>query len=103
MTNLINNAVKFSDDSSDIDIAVSGGSVLVSDRGPGIPAADLPFIFDRFYRATTARAAPGSGLGLAIVKQIVEAHGGTVHAGNRVDGGAEVGFVLPVRGPAAGG
>ena len=96
VTNLVNNAVKFSDHDTEIDIAVSIGELTVSDRGPGIPADDLPFVFDRFYRATTARSAPGSGLGLAIVKQIVSGHGGTVRAANRLDGGAQIGFSLPV-------
>ena len=96
VTNLINNAVKFSDQGTEIDVDVSATAVTVRDRGPGIPDADLPFVFDRFYRATAARSAPGSGLGLAIVNQIVTAHGGTVHASNRADGGAQIGFSLPV-------
>ncbi len=96
VTNLVNNAVKFSDHDTEIDIDVSIGAVTVSDRGPGIPADDLPFVFDRFYRATMARSAPGSGLGLAIVKQIVSGHGGTVNAANRLGGGAQIGFSLPV-------
>ncbi|MDG1087530.1 MAG: sensor histidine kinase, partial [Acidimicrobiales bacterium] len=96
VTNLINNAVKFSDQGTEVDVEVSAIAVTISDRGPGIPDADLPFIFDRFYRATAARSAPGSGLGLAIVNQIVAGHGGTVHASNRADGGAQIGFSLPV-------
>ncbi len=100
ITNLINNAVKFSDESTEIAVEVTPGSVLVQDRGRGIPPSDLPFVFDRFYRATTARSAPGSGLGLSIVKQIVAGHGGTVQALNRAGGGAEIGFVLPTMGSA---
>lgn len=96
VTNLINNAVKFSEVGTDIDIDAAAGTVTIRDRGPGIPDTDLPFIFDRFYRATTARSAPGSGLGLAIVKQIVTGHGGSVHASNRDGGGAQIGFSLPV-------
>ncbi|MCL4113915.1 UNVERIFIED_CONTAM: hypothetical protein GTU68_024099 [Idotea baltica] len=99
ITNLVNNAVKFTDDDTEIDIDVFDGSVTVSDQGPGIPAEDLPHIFDRFYRATAARSAPGSGLGLAIVHQIVVGHGGTVHAANRPEGGAQIGFSLPVVAP----
>ncbi len=56
------------------------GTVEVSDDGPGIPADDLPYIFDRFYRSAKARALPGSGLGLAIVRRIADMHGGTVEA-----------------------
>lgn len=96
VTNLINNAAKFSEPPAPIEISVSGGSVTVHDRGAGIPEADLPHIFERFYRATAARSAPGSGLGLAIVHQIVTGHGGHVTAANRVGGGTSIGFVLPV-------
>ena len=52
--------------------------IIVTDQGPGISEADLPFVFDRFYRAPSARGMPGSGLGLAIVRQVAEAHGGEV-------------------------
>ena len=58
----------------------AGGTVEVSDDGPGIPADDLPYIFDRFYRSAKARALPGSGLGLAIVRRIADMHDGTVEA-----------------------
>jgi len=95
ITNLVNNAVKFSERTTEIDVHVSSTAVTVLDRGVGIPEDDLPQIFERFYRATVARSAPGSGLGLAIVRQVVEGHGGTVSAANRDGGGAEIGFVLP--------
>ena len=65
---------------------VSDGEVIVRDHGPGIDEDDLPHVFDRFYRARSARGMPGSGLGLAIVRQVAEAHGGTVVA-ERADGG----------------
>ena len=96
VTNLVNNAAKFSDEGSPIEISVSNRHVTVHDRGPGIPESDLPHIFERFYRATVARSAPGSGLGLAIVEQIITGHGGHVTAVNREGGGASIGFVLPV-------
>jgi two-component system sensor histidine kinase MprB len=70
--------------------------VIVSDSGPGIPAADLVHLFDRFYRSVEMRSKPGSGLGLAIVQSIVEGHGGGVFARNAEGGGAEIGFVLPL-------
>jgi two-component system sensor histidine kinase MprB len=95
ITNLIENAAKFDTSGGDIEVIVDGGAVTVLDRGPGIPVDDLPLIFDRFHRATSARTMPGSGLGLAIVREIVERHGGTVRAAARPGGGAEVGFVLP--------
>ena len=73
---------------------VAEGRVTVADRGPGIAEADAGRIFDRFYRANTARGLPGSGLGLSIVRDVVEAHGGSVFARPRDGGGAEVGFTV---------
>ena len=94
--NLVDNALKWGPPPTPVDITLSGGELLVRDYGPGIPEEDLPYIFDRFYRTPAARALPGSGLGLAIVKGVAEAHGGRVHARNHPEGGAEVGFTLPV-------
>lgn len=93
--NLLENAAKWSPADSIIEVTVEGRRLAVLDSGPGVADADLPHIFDRFYRADSARSAPGSGLGLAIVKQAVEANGGTVFARNRPGGGAEIGFELP--------
>lgn len=95
ISNLVDNAVKWSPDGEPVAISVSGGRVVVADAGPGIPAGDEARIFDRFYRADAARTTPGSGLGLAIVRKIVEGHGGTVFAGTSEQGGAAVGFQLP--------
>lgn len=78
--NLADNALKWSPRDGRIRISAAGGIVEVSDDGPGIPANDLPYIFDRFYRSAKARALPGSGLGLAIVRRIADMHGGTVEA-----------------------
>jgi signal transduction histidine kinase len=80
VSNLVDNALKYSRPDGRIRISAAGGTVEVSDDGPGIPAADLPYIFDRFYRSAKARALPGSGLGLAIVRRIAETHDGTVEA-----------------------
>lgn len=79
--NLVDNAIKWSPPGGEVLVEVAaGGTLSVSDQGPGIATEDLPFVFDRFYRAKAARSLPGSGLGLAIVRQIAEAHGGTVRA-----------------------
>ena len=84
--NLLDNAAKWSPPNGEVEVAVRGGEVTVRDHGPGIADEDLPYVFDRFYRASSARGLPGSGLGLAIVRQVAEAHGGTVTA-ERAEGG----------------
>jgi two-component system sensor histidine kinase MprB len=96
MTNLVDNAAKFAGDAGPIEITVHGGRVEVLDRGPGIDPIDLPRVFDRFHRAESARSRPGSGLGLSIVREVAVGHGGSVFAHARVDGGAVVGFEIPV-------
>jgi len=96
ISNLIDNAAKFDRSNSPIEIVVNRGAIIVSDRGPGIPEADLSFVFERFHRSVTARTMPGSGLGLSIVAEVATSHGGTVVARNRPGGGAEVGFSIPV-------
>jgi two-component system sensor histidine kinase MprB len=85
--NLLDNAAKWSPDGAEIDVRLADGELTVRDRGPGIAEADLPHVFERFYRATSARGMPGSGLGLAIVRQVAEAHGGTVTAEHAPGGG----------------
>ena len=84
--NLLDNAAKWSPPEGDVEVSVRDGEVVVRDHGPGIDESDLPYIFDRFYRAPSARGRPGSGLGLAIVRQVAEAHGGSV-AVERPEGG----------------
>ena len=89
VTNLLDNAIKWSPPGQVVEVTVEGRQVTVRDHGPGIDPADLPFVFDRFYRAPAARGLPGSGLGLAIVRQVAEAHGGSVSA-DRAEGGGAV-------------
>ena len=86
VANLLDNAAKWSPPGGEVEVGVHGGEVTVRDHGAGIADEDLPYVFDRFYRASSARGLPGSGLGLAIVKQVAEAHGGTVTA-EAADGG----------------
>ena len=90
VANLIDNAEKWSPPGAAIDVRVADGEVSVRDRGPGFGADDLPRVFDRFYRARSARGMPGSGLGLAIVRQVAESHGGSVAAENADGGGARL-------------
>jgi two-component system sensor histidine kinase MprB len=86
VSNLLDNAAKWSPPGGKVEVAVLDGQVVVRDHGPGIEEDDLPYVFDRFYRSPAARKLPGSGLGLAIVKQVAEAHGGGVGA-ERAEGG----------------
>jgi len=95
ISNLLDNAAKWSPPGGEVEVAVRGGEVSVRDHGPGIGSADLPFVFDRFYRADSARGMPGSGLGLAIVRQVAESHGGSVTAEAVEDGGTRVRLRLP--------
>ena len=92
--NLLDNAAKWSPPDGEVEIAVHGGEVTVRDHGPGIDEEDLPYVFDRFYRASSARGLPGSGLGLAIVRQVAQAHGGTVVAERAEGGGTLMRFNL---------
>jgi two-component system, OmpR family, sensor histidine kinase MprB len=96
IANLIDNAIKWSPAGAPVEVTVTDGTVTVRDHGPGIDPADLPHVFDRFYRAAAARTLPGSGLGLAIVRQVTEAHGGTVTAEAAAGGGSLFTLRLPV-------
>jgi two-component system sensor histidine kinase MprB len=95
VNNLLDNAAKYSPDGGDVDVTLRGGVLTVRDHGPGVPADELPHIFDRFFRATNARGQAGSGLGLAIVKQVADRHGGSVTAAQASGGGLAVTFALP--------
>lgn len=101
LRNLLDNAIRHTD-AGDISVVCEAAEglarVAVNDTGEGIPQEDLPFVFERFYRADSARARQtgGSGIGLAVSRRIVEDHGGRVFARNRESGGAGVGFTLPL-------
>lgn len=97
---LVDNACKFDATTEPIQVVVDDRSVVVHDHGPGIPAAEVDLVFDRFHRADTARALPGSGLGLSIVREVARCHGGDAFAEPAPSGGARVGFsVAPLPPP----
>jgi two-component system sensor histidine kinase MprB len=101
VANLLDNARKWSPPKGLVEVQLRDGILAVRDHGPGFQDADLPHIFERFYRADRARGLPGSGLGLAIVRQAAEAHHGYVRAENAPGGGAriEVSFGVPLTVP----
>ncbi|MBQ1012309.1 HAMP domain-containing histidine kinase [Micromonospora sp. M51] len=103
--NLIDNASKWSPAEQPVQVrlrAEGASAVLeVDDAGPGIDAADVPRVFDRFYRAESARALPGSGLGLSIVQRVVDAHAGQVIVTRSARGGALLRIILPAAAPPA--
>jgi two-component system, OmpR family, sensor histidine kinase MprB len=90
VANLLDNAAKWSPQNGVVEVAVRAGQVTVRDHGAGIDEDDLPHVFDRFYRARSARGMSGSGLGLAIVRQVATAHGGTVVAERAEGGGTRI-------------
>jgi two-component system OmpR family sensor kinase/two-component system sensor histidine kinase BaeS len=98
LTNLLSNAVRHTPAGGAITVTVGaangGVSVAVADAGDGIAAADVPHIFDRFYKGQASR---GSGLGLTIAKRLVVAHGGEITATSRLGQGTTVAFTLPSR------
>ncbi|MFJ1974223.1 sensor histidine kinase [Streptomyces sp. NPDC087903] len=97
VVNILDNAVKFSPEGGTVDVRLGGGVLTVRDHGPGIPADELPHVFDRFWRSPSARALPGSGLGLSIVARTVQQAGGEVSL-TQADGG---GTIATIRLPGA--
>ena len=97
--NVLDNAAKWSPPGGRVGRVAQADSawhLTVTDQGPGIAPEDLPHVFERFYRAPTARSMPGSGLGLAIVKRVVTSHGGTIELTSPPGGGTRVEIVLPL-------
>ena len=99
--NLTDNAVKYSRPGDRIEIRAAesegGVGVVIADTGAGIPADEVPGVFDELSRASTARGVPGQGLGLALVRSVVGRHGGRVHLDSRMGVGTSVSLWLPVR------
>ena len=103
VTNLLDNAAKWSPPGGTVTVRLREGALRVADQGPGIAEHDLKHVFERFFRSPEARTMPGSGLGLAIVRQVAENHGGRVAAARAQGGGALLGVWLPGNpGPLAG-
>src|SRR5205823_5736496 len=107
-TNLLENAVRYSPEGASVEVSVSrddGGParVVVQDQGPGIAVADLPHVFERFYRGdpSRTRATGRFGLGLAIAKALVEAYGGTITAESKPGNGTRMTVELPIDGSPA--
>ena len=96
ISNLVDNAIKFSGGTSEVEIHVGSKRVEVRDHGPGINDEDKPHVFDRFYRATATRSMPGSGLGLSIVSQFAEDHNASAYVLDNVGGGVIVGIQFTV-------
>ena len=101
IVNVLDNAVKWSPRSGVVEVSLRAGELVVRDHGPGIDDRDLPYVFDRFYRAAGARSLPGSGLGLAIVRHVAEMHRGDASAERCPDGGTVVRLRLSGRADAA--
>ncbi|WP_109506761.1 sensor histidine kinase [Nocardioides speluncae] len=95
VTNLLDNAAKWSPVGGVVSLSVHNGVLTVDDQGPGIAEDDLPQVFDRFYRSPESRGMSGSGLGLSIVRQVAHRHGGAVSAGAAPGGGARLMMMLP--------
>jgi two-component system, OmpR family, sensor histidine kinase MprB len=95
VTNLIDNAAKWSPEDGTVTVRLLDGTLTVDDQGPGIAEVDRPHVFDRFYRSQESRGMSGSGLGLSIVRQVAERHSGTVTADDAPGGGARLTLWLP--------
>ena len=95
VTNLLDNAAKWSPPRGTVTVTLEDGALQVADQGPGIAEEDMEHVFERFYRSPEARTMPGSGLGLAIVRQVAENHGGRVAVARAPGGGALLGVWLP--------
>ncbi|MFF8959323.1 sensor histidine kinase [Streptomyces sp. NPDC014894] len=95
LVNVLDNAVKFSPPGGTVEVRLQGGTLTVRDHGPGIPADELPHVFERFWRSPSARSLPGSGLGLSIVARTVQQSGGEIRLERATGGGTRAVVRLP--------
>lgn len=96
VTNLLDNALKWTPNGGEVFVGLRDGALVVADQGPGIADEDLPHVFERFYRARSARELPGSGLGLSIVAQTAAEHRGTITAERMPEGGTRMRLTIPL-------
>ncbi|MEV0413830.1 HAMP domain-containing sensor histidine kinase [Streptomyces sp. NPDC050448] len=101
VVNVLDNAVKFSPPGGSVEVSLRAGELTVRDHGPGVPADDLPHVFERFWRSPSARALPGSGLGLSIVARTAQRAGGTAELRAPADGGPGTEALLRIPGAPA--
>jgi two-component system sensor histidine kinase MprB len=95
VTNLLDNAVKWSPPEGTVRIRLNHGTLTVDDEGPGIAPGDREQVFERFYRSEESRSMPGSGLGLSIVRQVIERHSGNVRVDETERGGTRMVLQVP--------
>ncbi|HET9840406.1 MAG TPA: HAMP domain-containing sensor histidine kinase [Nocardioides sp.] len=95
VTNLLDNAVKWSPPEGTVRIRLNHGTLTVDDEGPGIAPGDRDQVFERFYRSEESRSMPGSGLGLSIVRQVIERHAGNVRVDETDSGGTRMVLQVP--------
>ena len=95
VTNLLDNAAKWSPSDGTVTVRLADGVLVVDDQGSGVAEADRPHVFERFFRSEESRAMPGSGLGLAIVRQVGDRHGGRIEVSQAPAGGARFTLWLP--------
>jgi len=100
ISNLLSNAIKYSPKGTPVSLNISEASgllcITVADKGIGIPAAEIKYLFEPFLRAGNTSEIPGTGLGLSIVKRAVEIHGGTVEVDSKENSGTTFRIKLPV-------
>jgi signal transduction histidine kinase len=100
LANLLDNAIKFTRQKGQVEVSAQIEKqhlvVTVTDNGPGIPAVDLPRIYERFFRGDQSRSTPGSGLGLSLVQSIIHAHGGEISIINVANQGTRAKLSIPI-------
>lgn len=101
-TNLLSNAVKYSGNSHRVEVCIGRAgeraTIVIRDYGVGIPTAEIPQLFSRFFRASTAKGIPGTGIGLNLAKELVVLHGGEIDVTSQLGQGTSFTVKLPIDG-----